>query len=421
MCAIAQLPVDNPHKIALMQFDAAADRLDMDPGIREKIKHIKRELTVNFPVKMDDGTIRVFTGYRVQHNITRGPAKGGVRYHPGVNLDQMRAMAMWMTWKCAVVNIPFGGAKGGVRCNPKEMSETELETLTRRFTTEVSIFLGPDRDIPAPDVNTNPKVMAWMMDTFSMHKGYSVPGVVTGKPLSIGGSLGRRDATGRGCIFTIMSAAKHLGLKLDGARVALQGFGKVGSAAARFLEQAGARLVAVSDEVGGAYNPHGMSFEKLMSHRAEKGTVLGFPESEAIPPDGPLVAECDILVPAALENQITGQNAPRVKAKLIAEAANGPTSPEADEILNDRGIFIIPDILCNAGGVIVSYFEWVQNLQELFWKENHINVQLEEIMKDAFQNVLRTAKEHREVMRMAAYIVALKRVEQATVDRGVYP
>lgn len=421
MCSRPQVAVDNPYEIALMQFDAAADRLDMDPGIRKKIRHIKRELTVNFPVKMDDGTIKIFTGHRVQHNITRGPAKGGIRYHPQVDLDEIRAMAMWMTWKCAVVNIPFGGAKGGVKCNPKEMSETELENLTRRFTTEISMLLGPERDIPAPDVYTNPKVMAWIMDTYSMHKGYSVPGVVTGKPLSVGGSLGRRDATGRGCFFTIMSAAEHLGLKLDGARVAVQGFGNAGFAVARFLERVGAKLVAVSDSRGGAYNPRGMSVERLLRHKEEKGTLLGFPESEAIASEGPLEVECDILVPAALENQITKHNAPRVKAKLIAEAANGPTTPEADEILNDRGIFLIPDILANAGGVVVSYFEWVQNLQELFWKESHINEQLEEIMKDAFQNVLRTAQEHRETMRMAAYMVALRRVEQATVDRGVYP
>lgn len=414
-------PEEDPYTIAQHQFDQAAERLGLDSGLREMLRSINRELTVTFPVFMDDGSLRVFTGYRVQHNLARGPTKGGIRYHPQVCLSEMRALAMWMTWKCAIVNIPYGGAKGGVQCDPRTLSDKELERLTRRYTTEIAILLGPESDIPAPDVYTNARIMGWIMDTYSMHKGYSVPGVVTGKPLSIGGSVGRADATGRGCVYMIAAAAQHLGMPLDGATVSVQGFGNAGTAAATILAEHGCKIVAVSDSRGGVFNPRGLDVAALLRQKHATGMVTGFPDSEAIASEQALEVPCDILIPAALEQQITERNAPRLTTKLIAEAANGPTTPGADKILEDRGIFILPDILANAGGVVVSYFEWVQNLQSLFWKERQVHAQLEEIMQNSFHAVLGIAERERVSMRMAAQMLAIQRVAQATLDRGVYP
>jgi glutamate dehydrogenase (NAD(P)+) len=412
---------EDPYRIAQQQFDEAAEHLGLDTGMRDILRSINRELTVNFPVYMDDGSIRVFTGYRVQHNLARGPAKGGIRYHPQVTLNEVRALSMWMTWKCAVVNIPFGGAKGGVQCNPKVMSDKELERLTRRYTTEISILLGPESDIPAPDVYTNARIMGWIMDTYSMHKGYSVPGVVTGKPLSIGGSVGRADATGRGCVYVIAAAAAQRGMPLDGATVAIQGFGNAGTAAAQILAERGCKIVAVSDSQGGVYGARGLDVKALLRHKQETGSVKGFPQSEPLTSEESLEVPCDLLIPAALENQITERNAPRLRAKIIAEAANGPTTPGADKILEDRGILILPDILANAGGVAVSYFEWVQNLQSLSWKEAQVHAQLQEIMETAFAAVRDVAERHGVGMRTAAQMLAIQRVVQATLDRGVYP
>lgn len=411
----------DPLQMAQHQFDMAAEHLKLDDGMRKWLRSINRELTVTFPVIMDDGRLELFTGYRVQHNLARGPAKGGVRYHPQVTLEEVRALAMWMTWKCAVVNIPYGGAKGGVQCDPKHMSERELERLTRRYTTEISLLIGPESDIPAPDVYTNAKVMGWMMDTYSMHKGYSVPGVVTGKPLSIGGSLGRNEATGRGCMYTIIQAAKQLGLALDGATVSVQGFGNAGATVARLLAERGCRIVAVSDSQGGIYNQKGLEMQKLLRCKQEKGTVVEFPQGERITNTAVLEVPCDILIPAALEGQITEENAPRIQTRILAEAANGPTTPEADEILAKQGVLIIPDVLANAGGVVVSYFEWVQNLQEFFWREERIHEQLERIMEESFQQVWHVSTEEKIGMRLAAHSVAIRRVVQATLDRGVYP
>jgi len=412
---------EDPYRIAQQQFDEAAEHLGLEAGMRDILRSINRELTVNFPVYMDDGSLRVFTGYRVQHNLARGPAKGGIRYHPQVTLNEVRALAMWMTWKCAVVNIPFGGAKGGVQCNPKVMSDKELERLTRRYTTEISILLGPESDIPAPDVYTNARTMGWIMDTYSMHKGYSVPGVVTGKPLSIGGSVGRVDATGRGCAHVIAAAAQYRGMPLDGTTVVIQGFGNVGTSAAQILAERGCKIIAVSDSQGGVYQAQGLDIPALLKHKQRTGSVKGFPGSEAVTSEESLEVPCDILIPAALENQITERNASRLRAKIIAEAANGPTTPGADKILEDRGILILPDILANAGGVAVSYFEWVQNLQSLAWKEAQVHAQLQEIMEAAFAAVRDIADEHGVGMRTAAQMLAIQRVVQATLDRGVYP
>ncbi|MBI3302713.1 MAG: Glu/Leu/Phe/Val dehydrogenase [Deltaproteobacteria bacterium] len=412
---------EDPFKIAQYQFDQAAERLGLDTGMREILRSVNRELTVTFPVCMDDGRLRLFTGYRVQHNLARGPTKGGIRYHPQVTLNEIRALAMWMTWKCAVANIPYGGAKGGVQCDPKAMSDKELERLTRRYTTEISILLGPESDIPAPDVYTNARIMGWIMDTYSMHKGYSVPGVVTGKPLSIGGSVGRSDATGRGCVYVIAAAAQHLGMKLDDATVSVQGFGNAGTAAAKILAERGCNIVAVSDSRGGVFNRRGLDVPALLRHKQATGMVTGFPEGEAITSEQALEVPCDILIPAALEQQITERNAPHVKARVIAEAANGPTTPGADKILEDRGIFVLPDILANAGGVVVSYFEWVQNRQSLFWKEQQVHAQLQEIMEHSFHAVLGMAERERVNMRVAAQMLAIQRVVQAILDRGVYP
>ncbi len=408
-----------PWEIALAQFHRAADHMGLEDGLRAILSQPKRELIVHFPVKMDDGSIRVFTGYRVHHNTARGPCKGGIRYSPRVTLDEVRALAMWMTWKCAVVKLPFGGAKGGVVCDPKQLSTGELERLTRRYTTEISILIGPDRDIPAPDLNTNPQIMAWIMDTYSMHQGHSVPAVVTGKPVEIGGSEGRKDATGRGVMLVVREAAKLLGMSLIGARVAIQGYGNVGSAAARFLAAQGCRIIAVSDVKGGAYDPDGLDLSALNDYVRSHGTVFGF--ATPITNAELLELDCDILIPAAVENQITAANAHRIKARIVAEGANGPTTPEADRILNERGVFVIPDILANAGGVTVSYFEWVQDLQSFFWDEEDINAKLEKVMVRAFREVVNLARSEGVDLRLAAHILAVSRVAQAIRLRSIYP
>jgi glutamate dehydrogenase/leucine dehydrogenase len=403
-------------------FDNAADFLQLDDGVRNRLKYPERELTVNFPVKMRDGKIKMFTGYRVQHNTARGPAKGGIRYHPGVTLDEMRALASWMTWKCAVVGIPFGGGKGGVQCNPKEMNMEELEHMTRRYASELVGFIGPDRDIPAPDVYTSPQTMAWIMDTYSMTKGHSVPGVVTGKPISIGGSKGRNEATGRGCVYIIAEAAKHLNFKLNGATAVLQGFGNAGSVAAKLLAaDHGMKIIAVNDSTGGAYNKNGLDMPALLAYKEKTGKVKGFPGSEDIGNDDLITLKCEVLVPAALENAISDKIAIKINARIIAEAANGPTTPEADKILFEKDVFILPDILANAGGVTVSYFEWVQDNYSFFWKEKDVNDNLHEVMTNSFAEVLQTAQKYRIDMRRAAYLLAVDRVAEAIKVRGLYP
>ncbi len=412
---------DDEWRTAQSQFDAAAEILGLDPGTREILRDVQREFTCTFPVEKDDGSVEIFTGYRVQHNITRGPAKGGLRYHPDISLEEVKALAMWMTWKCAVVNIPFGGAKGGVIVDPKRLSKRELEKLTRRFATEISVLVGPDRDIPAPDLNTDGQVMAWIMDTISMHLGYSVPAAVTGKPVEVGGSLGRLEATGRGVMICTLAALEHLGMKPHQARVAVQGFGNVGSISAKLVQEQGCRIVAVADEFGGIYNPEGLSVKKLLDYRASQGSLKGFPDAVEIGRAGPLTADCDVLIPAAVGNQLTSRNAGDVTAKLIVEGANGPTTPEADRIFERRGIFVVPDILANAGGVTVSYFEWVQDLQAFFWSEHEVNEKLRAIMQHAFGEVLAVSLERKLPMRMAAYVQAVSRVASATRDRGLYP
>ena len=411
----------NPWRTAQHQFDEAAEILKLDPGLRKILREVQREFTCHFPVQMDDKSVKNFTGYRIQHNINRGPAKGGLRFHPDVTLDEVKALAMWMTWKCAVVNIPYGGAKGGVIVDPYSLSANELEHLTRRFATEISILVGPDRDIPAPDVGTNAQVMAWFMDTISMHHGYSMTATVTGKPIEVGGSLGRAEATGRGVMICTVAALETMGLKPFNQRVVVQGFGNVGSVSAKLLEEAGCQVVAVSEDYGGIYNPLGLSVKKLFEYRAREGTLKGFPGAELIPNDELLKLDCDVLVPAALENQINSRNAHDIKAKLVVEGANGPTTPEADEILRRRGIIVVPDILANAGGVTVSYFEWVQDLQSFFWSEHEINARLESIMTRSFKEVLAIRDEKKVDMRMAAYLLAVNRVAIATADRGIYP
>ena len=411
----------NAFHNAQRQFDIAAEMLHLDPGLRRILRVPQRELTVNFPVKMDDGSIEVFTGFRVQHNITRGPAKGGIRYHPNVTIDEVRALAMWMTWKCNTVNIPYGGAKGAVICDPKKLSRNELERLTRRYTSEISLLIGPDRDIPAPDVGTTAQEMAWIMDTYSMQAGHTVPAVVTGKPINVGGSQGRVDAPSLGLVYVLREAARYLSMDITNARVAIQGFGQVGSACARVLDELGAQVIAVSDTSGGIYNPDGLPITDLLAYKAETGAVANFPSTEPISTEALLELSCDVLIPAALENQITAENAGRVKARVIGEAANGPVTPAADEILYDRGIFVIPDILAGAGGVTVSYFEWVQGLQEFFWTEREVNAQLERVMVNAFQQALRKAQEWHVPLRTAAYLLAVERVAHSTLTRGIYP
>ncbi len=412
----------NPWHAALQTFDAAAELLDLDENIRERIRYPERELTFHFPVKLRDGRVKMFTGYRVQHNTARGPAKGGIRYHPNVTLDEVRALASWMTWKCAVVGIPFGGGKGGVVCNPKEMTQQEIESLTRRFATELAPFIGPERDIPAPDVYTNPQVMAWIMDTYSMMRGYTVSGIVTGKPISIGGSRGRSEATGRGCVYTIAEAAKTLNLKLEGARAVIQGFGNAGSVAANLLySDHGMKIIAVSDSRGAIYNSNGLSPKSVAEHKAKTGTVADYPEAERISNEELLALECEVLVPAALENVITRKNAASIKARIVAEAANGPTVPEAEPILDDNGVMVIPDILANAGGVTVSYFEWVQDNYSFFWKEEDVNKYLHEVMVKSFNDVHAMSKKYNVNMRQGAYALAVNRVAEAIQVRGIYP
>jgi glutamate dehydrogenase (NAD(P)+) len=412
----------NAWEVAQRQFDLAAERLDLDPGMRLVLREPRREFTVHFPVHMDDGSVQVFTGYRVQHNLGRGPAKGGIRYHQDVSLDEVKALAMWMTWKCAVVGIPYGGGKGGVIVDPKRLSQKELEALTRRYFTEIEVLVGPEKDIPAPDVNTNAQIMAWMMDTYSMHAGHTVPGVVTGKPISLGGSEGRNEATARGTVYCIIEAVRHLGIELPKATVSVQGFGNAGSIAAKLITDEGATVVAVSDSTGGIHDPKGLDIPKVIAWKQEHGTVQGFPGAKDITNAEVLEVECDILIPAALENQITARNAGNIKARLIAEAANGPTTPEADEILfKSWKTFMIPDILCNAGGVTVSYFEWVQDLNRDHWSEQVVNEKLKEIMVRAFQEVLAVARREQVDMRTAAYLLAVKRVADAMELRGLYP
>jgi glutamate dehydrogenase (NAD(P)+) len=411
----------NPFEIAQQQFDTAAEYLNLPKDLAEILKRPKRQLIVSIPIQMDNGSVRVFEGYRVQHNIARGPAKGGIRYHPNVTLDEVKALASWMTWKCATVNIPYGGGKGGIVCNPKEMSMKELEHLTRRYTSEIIIMLGPDQDIPAPDVYTDSQTMAWIMDTYSMTKGYSSLGVVTGKPVALGGSLGRIEATARGCFYVSQEAAKVKGMYLNGSTAAIQGFGNAGANLARFYYQAGMKVIAVGDSRGGILNPRGLDIPALLKYKEETKQVSGFPESEPISNEKILELECDLLAPAALENVITLENASRVRAKIIAEAANGPTTPGADQILFEKRIFVLPDILANAGGVTVSYFEWVQDLQGFFWDEDDVNRQLQRIITSSFNDVHKTAQKYKVDMRTAAYILAIDRVASATTVRGLFP
>lgn len=411
----------NPLQEVQKRIDEVCHRLKIPEGINARLRVCERELIVNFPVRMDDGSLKIFTGYRIQHNDTRGPAKGGIRYHPEVRLDETRALAALMTFKTAVVNIPYGGAKGAVACNPKKLSITELERLTRRYASEISLIIGPESDIPAPDVGTNPQVMAWIMDTYSMNKGYSVLGVVTGKPLEVGGSRGRFEATGRGCVICADLAGKHLGINLAGATVAIQGFGNVGATSAKLLARAGGKVIAVSDSTGGIYSPRGLDVDAVARNKTATGTVVGFKDADVISNAELLAMKCDILVPAALEHQIHEGNAASIQAKLIVEGANGPTTAEATKILCDKGVFIVPDILANAGGVIVSYFEWVQGLQSFFWSEDEVNQRLKTVMDNAFREVLEISQREKTDMRDAAYILAINRVAQAMMIRGIYP
>ena len=404
----------------LQEFDGAARLLGLDQGLWKVLTHPKRQIAVSCPIQMDNGEIEVFTGYRVQYNITLGPAKGGIRYHPNVTLDEVTALAAWMTWKCAVVNIPFGGSKGGVVCDPHTMSASELERLTRRYTAGIINVLGPDSDVPAPDVNTNDQIMAWVMDTYSMHVGHTSTAVVTGKPIEMGGSLGRREATGRGVMIVTREAASHLGFDIKGARVAVQGFGNVGSVSADLLSKIGAKIVAITDWKGGVYNDKGLDIPKMLDYAKQHKSIDGFPGGESIDNARLFALDLDVLVPAALENQITAQNAGTIKAKVIAEGANGPTTPEAHKTLHERGIFVIPDILANAGGVTTSYFEWVQDRHGYFWEEDEVNRRLEAKMCEAFKDVLDTSIRYKTDLRTAAYIVAINRVATVTKMRGMY-
>jgi glutamate dehydrogenase (NAD(P)+) len=412
---------DDPWEMALRQFSRVADRLGLEPGIRKFLATPQRELIVGFPVKMDNGSIEVFTGYRVHHNLVRGPSKGGIRFHQDVTLNEVRALAMWMTWKCALVNIPYGGAKGGVVVDPRTLSETELERLTRRYASEISVLVGPYGDIPAPDVGTNAQIMAWIMDTFSMHQGYAAPAVTTGKPISIGGSVGRVEATGRGVMLAAREVASLYGLPWRGAPVVVQGFGNVGSAAARLIWDEGCKVIAVSDVYGGIHNARGLDLPALEHHVAETRSVVGFPGAEPISQRDLLQLDCEYLVPAALEGQITRDNAGQIGARVIVEGANGPTTPEADAVLESRGVIVMPDILANSGGVVVSYFEWVQDLQSLFWSEADINRRLERIMVRGVDEIVRLARAEGISLRQAALQRAVHRVAEALRIRGIYP
>ena len=404
----------------LQEFDGAARLLGLDPGIWKILTHPKRQIIVSCPVQMDNGEIEVFTGYRVQYNITLGPAKGGIRYHPDVNLDEVTALAAWMTWKCAVAHVPFGGGKGGVVCDPTRMSRRELEALTRRYVAEIIDAIGPQKDVPAPDVNTNDQVMAWVMDTYSMHVGHTETAVVTGKPIELGGSLGRREATGRGVMIVTREAAQHLGLDIKKASVAVQGFGNVGSVSADLIARLGAKIVAITDWKGGVYNANGLDIAKMLDYSRQHKTIDGFPGGEPLENEQLFGLDVDVLVPAALENQITMENAPKIKAKIIAEGANGPTTPEAHRYLHEKGVFVIPDILANAGGVTTSYFEWVQDRHGYFWTEEEVNNRLEHKMVEAFNDVLQTSLKYKTDLRTAAYIVAISRVATVTRQRGMY-
>ncbi len=419
----AALPLEqetNPWLAAEARFDEAAARLGLDNGLAKVLRTPSKEITVYIPVQLDDGRLEVFTGYRVQHSIARGPAKGGIRFAPDVTLDEVRALAAWMTWKCAVVNIPFGGAKGGVVCDPSLLSEGELERITRRYTAEILDFLGPERDVPAPDLNTNEQTMAWVMDTYSMHVRHTVTAVVTGKPLDLGGSRGRAEATGRGCMIVATEALKRLGINPEGARVVVQGFGNVGGMAAKLMARAGYRIIAVIEIDGAVYNPRGLDIPALMAHRRETGSILDFPEAENMERDEALFLECEVLLPAAKENVITSQNAHRIRARVLCEGANGPTTPPADLILADNNVFVIPDILANSGGVTVSYFEWVQDRQGYFWNEEMVNTRLEELMVSSFHHVVGYADKHSVNNRIAAYMLAIDRVAFAIKLRGIY-
>jgi glutamate dehydrogenase (NAD(P)+) len=409
------------YDIAVEQFNTAAEQLGLEDYLRAKLSQCERVLIVTFPGRMDNGEIKTFTGYRSQHNTARGPAKGGIRYHPGVTFDEVRALSMWMTWKCAVVGIPFGGGKGGVICDPTNMSEHELEHMTRRFATSLEGFIGGDKDIPAPDVNTNAQTMAWIMDTLSMHEGHTLLPLVTGKPVALGGSLGRAEATGRGVSYSVARAAQKLGISLDGIPTVVQGFGNVGATSAYLLHDLGCKIIAVSDVFGGIYNPKGFDPRAVLEHVKKTKSVVNFPGTEPVTNDQLLELQCDLLVPAALENQIAVKNASKIKAKYVCEGANGPTTPEADRVLHDRGVLLIPDVLANAGGVTVSYFEWVQDLQSYFWTESEINQRLNRIMDESFDAVWTIAQEKRVDMRTAAYFVAINRVAEAERVRGVYP
>jgi glutamate dehydrogenase (NAD(P)+) len=410
----------NPWESQAARFDLAAHKLNLDEGLWRVLRYPNREIILHIPVQMDDGRLEVFTGFRVQHSIARGPAKGGIRYAPDVTLDEVRALASWMTWKCAVVNIPFGGAKGGVICDPHKMSMGELERMTRRYTAELVDFIGPEKDVPAPDVNTNEQIMAWMMDTYSMHMRQTVTAVVTGKPINIGGSRGRREATGRGVLIVCDEAIKKLGLSRDRTRVIVQGFGNVGSNAARLMAQEGYKIIGLDEVGGGLYNKNGIDVEALWEYRQKNGTIQGFSGAEKYDAGELLVTDCEILIPAATENQITSRNVDRVKCKILAEGANGPTTAAADEVLAEKRVFVIPDILANAGGVTTSYFEWVQDRQGYFWKESLVNEQLEEIMVSAFQDVVRYAEAHHVNNRIAAYMLAIDRVAYTIKQRGIY-
>jgi glutamate dehydrogenase (NAD(P)+) len=421
----AEAPVshlrENPYDLAKHQLRKVAQAFGIDENLVDVLSHCKKAVTVSIPTRMDDGSVRVYEGYRVTHNIARGPSKGGIRYHPEVTLDEVRSLAMWMTWKCALMAIPFGGAKGGVVVNPKELSRTELERMTRRYTSEIINEIGPEKDIPAPDVGTDARVMAWIFDTYSMNKGHSVLGVVTGKPLELGGSLGREEATARGALFSLRAALRKRAMREDAVTVAVQGFGNVGSFLARFLAEAGAKVVAVSDSSGGLYNPDGLDVPTAIAYKQETGELAGMRGAEAITNEELLVLDCDVLAPCALEQVIHTGNADRVKAKIVVEGANGPTTPSADDVLEDKGVLVLPDVLANAGGVVVSYFEWVQGLQEYFWKETEVNAKLNDIVTRAFNETWQRHEASGVSMRLCAYGIAVERVAEATTIRGLYP
>ncbi len=424
MSATAPSPThlrENPFQIAQTQLRRVGETFSVDPNLIQVLAHCKKGVEVSVPVEMDDGSVRAFIGYRVVHNMTRGPAKGGIRYHPDVTQDEVKALAMWMTWKCALMGLPFGGAKGGVICDPKSLSLGEKERLTRRYTTEIINEIGPEKDIPAPDVGTDAQVMAWIFDTYSMNVGHSVLGVVTGKPLAVGGSVGRDGATARGSLYCIRTALQKQGSRLHDTRIAIQGFGNVGSNLARLLAEEGVRVIAVSDSGGGIHNPYGLDVRAVSAYKAEHGVLEGFPGADAITNEELIEIDCDVLTPCALEQVITAENAPRIRAKMICEGANGPTTPGADEILEDRNILVLPDVLANAGGVVVSYFEWVQGLQEYFWKEYEVNAKLNDIVVRAFEETWSTREQFGTSMRMAAYGLAVQRVAEATTIRGLYP